>query len=76
MPTHTVTIDGELYVKATDAVAEVDDILQALYVSYMGGGRDWKSDSTALWIAVNEDGDGMSFQEFAEQIAQVKNYRA
>lgn len=73
-PPVEVVINGQRYVKATDAVPAVDDIMQALYEGYMGSGTHWKADPHIgnLFIGgVNEDGDGASFEEFAATIAEI-----
>lgn len=68
-----VEIDGVLYVPATEAVPDVDDIMQALYETYMGPGRSWRDDNLALWIGgVNEDGEGDTFPEFLARISEIR----
>lgn len=71
-----VEIDGVLYVPATDAVTDVDDIMQALYESYMGTGRSWRDDPYAkgLYIGgVNEDEEGDTFPEFLARLNEIRN---
>jgi len=73
-----VEIDGVLYVPATEAVTDVDDVLQALYESYMGSGKSWRDDpySNSLWVGgVNEDGDGDTFPEFLARISEIRARR-
>lgn len=66
---HEVRIDGVLYVPATEAVASVDVVMQAMYESYMGEGTSWRDNPYQLWISVNEDGEGESFEEIAARVA-------
>jgi len=69
-----VEIDGVLYVPVTEAVPGIDDIVQALYESYMGSGKSWRDDpySKHLYVAVNEDREGDSFHEFVARIVALR----
>jgi len=68
---HKVVIDGIFYVPASESVSGVDDFMQAIYETYMGAGKRWDQDHTDLWVAVNEDGDGDTFEELAARIAEI-----
>ena len=69
---HKVVIDGIIYVPAIEAVASVDDVIQAMYESYMGKGKHWSEETFSLWVGeVNEDGEGDTFEEFAARIGGV-----
>lgn len=66
----SVVINGVTYVPATSAVANVDAVMQPLYESYMGAGEKWSDTPYNLWVQVNEDGEGITLQEFAAEIAR------
>ena len=67
----TVVIDGIIYVPATEAVKGIDDIMQAIYETYMGVGDRWDSGSVRLWVGVNEYGDGETLEELAARVAVI-----
>ena len=76
MTNHEVVIDGVIYAPATNVMPTVDTIMQALFESYASEGERWNDRKNAkfLWIgAVNEDGEGDSFEEFAARITQIAN---
>ena len=69
-----VLIDGKRYVPAVDWVAgsQLDGLLQALYESYMAAGEHWSAPGAyKVWLSINEDGEGLSFEEITTLVAGI-----